>query len=127
MKSVVHFDMPVKDVERAQKFYKEAFEWEINKVPDMDYWGVNTTETGEDYMPKKPGAINGGMYPKKEDADLTVIVIEVPSLDASLKQLEELGATIVMPKMKVGEMGYYARFQDPEGNIVGVWESIKKE
>lgn len=27
-----------------------------------------------------------------------------------------------MSKMAVGDMGYYARVKDTEGNIIGVWE-----
>lgn len=31
-----------------------------------------------------------------------------------------------MTKMEVGEMGYYARVSDTEGNVIGIWEAKKK-
>ena len=31
-----------------------------------------------------------------------------------------------MPKQQVGDMGLYARVSDPEGNIIGIWENLKK-
>jgi predicted enzyme related to lactoylglutathione lyase len=31
-----------------------------------------------------------------------------------------------MPKIPVGEYGYYARVSDPEGNIIGIWEERSK-
>ena len=35
MNSVVWFEMPFDESERAQKFYKDVFGWQINPVPNM--------------------------------------------------------------------------------------------
>ncbi|MFH1511449.1 MAG: hypothetical protein ABIF10_07190 [Candidatus Woesearchaeota archaeon] len=63
---------------------------------------------------------------RQSEGEQPVIVISVKSLDKSLRLAEENGAIIVMPKMTVMEMGHYARISDTEGNIIGVWETIKK-
>ncbi len=34
-----------------------------------------------------------------------------------------LGRT-VMPRFQIGNMGYYARFADTEGNVLGLWENF---
>lgn len=30
-----------------------------------------------------------------------------------------------MAKVQVANMGYYARIQDTENNIIGIWEAVK--
>ena len=36
MNSVVWFEMPFDESERAQKFYQDVFGWQIMKVPEME-------------------------------------------------------------------------------------------
>ena len=126
MNSVVHFEIPVDDAQRASTFYSETFGWQLTKVPmqGMDYWMVTTVETDEKRMPKKPGAINGGLTPRDETAKTPVIVINVPNVDDYIKKVEAAGGKVVMPKQTVGNMGYYARVTDSEGNVIGIWEDI---
>ena len=66
MDQVVHFEIPVDDVERARGFYGTVFEWGIVPMDDADYTLVLTTpvdEKGpiENRTPIAPGAINGGL------------------------------------------------------------------
>lgn len=126
MDKIVHFDVPVNDPEKAKAFYEKVFGWQIAEVPNMNYWMITTTESGEDRMPKEPGAINGGMYKRDQEGDVAVVVVNVPDVDERLKQAEEAGATLVMPKTEVGDMGWYARIKDPEGNVIGVWQDKPK-
>ena len=59
--TIVHFEIPADDLERASKFYREVFGWEISRMPGpFEYFGVRTTATDESGMPKGPG-VNGGM------------------------------------------------------------------
>jgi uncharacterized protein len=127
MNKIVHFDMPVEDVERAKKFYQDVFGWKMNPVPGMNYTIIHTVETDENQMPKETGAINGGMYKKDTPEDITVIVADVPDIDAHIKKAEESGGKLVMPKTEIPGMGFYARIKDTENNIVGIFQVIKKE
>src|SRR4029453_5659606 len=62
---VVHFEIPADDVERAQVFYRDAFGWTINAMPEMGYTIVMTTESDEAGTPVERGAINGGMLQRQ--------------------------------------------------------------
>ena len=119
---VVHFEIPVDDVERAQAFYREAFGWTIMPMPEMSYTIVSTTETDESGMPKQPGAINGGMFSRQEPRTSPVIVVDVDDIDAALPNIEKLGGAVAVPKMAVGDMGFAAYFTDSEGNVIGLWQ-----
>src|SRR5215467_14003488 len=88
---VVHFEVPADDLDRAQKFYRDAFGWELRSLPEMNYTLVSTTPTGEDGMPKDPGAINGGMMGRGGPVTAPIITISVDDIDASLATIERLG------------------------------------
>ena len=126
MDKVVHFEIPFDDEERAKTFYSTVFGWKLNSIPEMNYTIVHTVAVDDKMMPKESGAINGGMYKRDEQsAPYPVIVINVTNLDEALKQVTDNGGEIFRGKMKVGEMGWYAQVKDTEGNIIGMWETVK--
>jgi uncharacterized protein len=43
-----------------------------------------------------------------------------------VKKIEAEGGKVIVPKGEVPDMGYYAYFKDTEGNVMGLWESMKK-
>jgi uncharacterized protein len=128
MNKIVHFEIPFDDKEKSKEFYGKVFGWQFQEMPEMNYTITRTVEVDKKFMPKESGAINGGMYKRDEQsAKSPVLVIDVPSVDEHIKKIEEAGGKIIRPKVKVGEIGYYAQFQDTEGNILGIWENIKKK
>jgi uncharacterized protein len=127
MNKVVHFEIPYENEERAKKFYQNVFGWQIVKMPDMDYSMVTTVDSDPQTMrPKTPGAINGGMIRKDPTGPYPMIIIDVENVDAHVAKVQASGGKVVMPKIPVGEYGYYARVSDPEGNIIGIWEERSK-
>ncbi len=124
MNKVVHFEIPYDDQGRAQKFYQEVFGWQISKFPDMDYHMAITTPSDEKMHPTESGAINGGLLPKDPTGEHPIIVIDVPSVEEHIKKVESAGGKTVMPMMKIGEFGLYARVSDTEGNVVGIWQTL---
>ena len=124
MNKVVHFEIPYDDSERAQKFYQEVFGWQINKFPDMDYHLAITTPSDEKTGPKEPGAINGGLLPKNPKGEHPVIVIDVPNIEEHLKKIVSAGGKLVVPVMKIGDYGLYARVSDTENNVIAIWQNV---
>lgn len=59
---VVHFELPADNLERAQNFYRTAFDWSINSVPGMGYTLVQTTPSGKDGSPTQPGPSMAGCW-----------------------------------------------------------------
>lgn len=126
MNRVVHFEIPADNLSRAKKFYADVFGWKIQPVPDMDYTLVTTAPSDKKGMPRKPGAINGGMMQCKEPLTSPLITIEVDDIDDAVKNIEKKGGEIAVEKMPVGDMGYAAYFKDTEGNILGLWQKAKR-
>src|ERR1700754_3831079 len=122
--SVVHFEVPFSDGERARGFYRQAFGWQLNEIPEMKYTMVSTGPTAETGMPTEPGYIGGGMFEREPDFPQgPVITIDVDSIDDALETIRSLGGEPVSGKQPVGEMGFAAYFKDTEGNIMGLWET----
>jgi hypothetical protein len=123
---VVHFEIPADDLDRARAFYQNAFGWTVNAIPELGYTIAETTQVDrETNMPTEPGAINGGMMQREAPLTSPVITIGVDDVDAALQRVEELGGKTEIPKQAVADMGFSAYFSDPEGNIVGLWESVQ--
>jgi uncharacterized protein len=128
MNGVVHFEIPVEDMEKASEWYKKVFKWNTEKYPgDMPYVLARTCECDEQNMPKETGKINGGFYKRDESgaSKSPVIVIKVENIDEGMEKIKSEGGEIVREKVSVGDMGFYAQFKDPDGNIMGVWQDLK--
>jgi len=74
-------------------------------------------------LPTEPGAINGGMMQRDESTPAPVITIDVEAIDVALKEIEAAGGTTVTPRTAIPGMGAFAYFKDPEGNVLGLWET----
>lgn len=126
MRKVVHFEIPCDDMERAKRFYSDIFGWQLIDVPGMDYTLARTVECDKENMPLESGAINGGIMKRDGTAKSPVLVIEVDDVDDHVKKVENAGGKLVMPKMPIGDMGFYARVSDPEGNVIGLLQMLRK-
>lgn len=130
MDPLVHFEIPVDDLDRARKFYS-VFGWKLTdwKMPDgSTYIGVHTTPIDEQTrQPLKPGAINGGIMKRNAMAQSPVFAVQVSSIEEKVKQITTLGGTIVMPKVDMMGMGFYAYVKDLDGNVIGLWEDAPKK
>ncbi|WP_127128240.1 VOC family protein [Georgenia sp. SYP-B2076] len=121
---VVHFEIPFDDAERARRFYSEAFGWQMQGMPELDYTVVSTGPSAPDGgMPAEPGYIGGGMMQRQEPVRSPVVVIDVDDIDSALEKVASLGGSTVVPRQPIGDMGYSAYFKDSEGNLVGLWQN----
>lgn len=116
MPRIVHFEIPVDDAERAQGFYRSVFDWELQGYGDGGYWLATTGAEGE------PG-IDGALIQRGEVHRSPVVIVDVPSLDEGLRRATDAGAELVQERLAVPGMGWAAYVRDPEGNVLGLWES----
>ena len=116
MSRVIHFELPVDDIERASSFYKEVFGWHTQAGdPGEGYWLVTT---GPDDTP----GINGGFIARKFAPQL-VNILGVDSVDDAVKRAEAAGAKLVRAKKEIPTVGWAAYIEDTEGNVVGLFEA----
>lgn len=128
MNKVVHFEIPVADLERAKKFYG-IFDWQMQDWPMPDgslYVGCRTAETDPTtYVPKERGSINGGMVLRNSVSRACNITMHVPSIDVYAEKVKKAGGKMLKDKTAI-QGGAYAYFEDTEGNVFGMWEDAPK-
>ena len=128
MDKVQHFELPAQDMARAKKFYSSVFGWKTQDVPGMEYAMASTVEVDEKTrMPKEPGAINGGIVKKGMGMDTPSITITVADIDKAVQKATKAGGKLAKEKQPVMDMGFVAYIQDTEGNLVGLWQSARKQ
>jgi predicted enzyme related to lactoylglutathione lyase len=117
MPTIVHFDIPADDSERAKDFYSRLFGWKFEKpLETMDYYLIET-----EGLEGEPGP--GGGLGKREAPDQRIMnYIGVSSVDEYLEKVEKFGGKILMPKTAVPGWGYLAVCMDTENNTFGLWQ-----
>lgn len=121
---VVHFEIPYDDRDRAKSFYHDAFGWQL-----MDWGGdeaeytIVSTGPGGEQGPTEPGYIGGGLGRRDQGFSHPTVVVDVADIDTALAKVEKLGGSKVADRMAVGDMGWAAYFKDPEGNVIGLWQT----
>lgn len=112
---ITHIDIPVSDLAAAQDFYSGLFGWQISAPPGF-----------EDYpMWQAPNKISGGgLAPRDESFTQPRSYVEVDSIDETLAKVTESGGTVVLEKTPISETSWFAFFNDPDGNTIGVYEGV---
>jgi predicted enzyme related to lactoylglutathione lyase len=126
--TIVHFEIPADQPERAAKFYRELFGWEISQWEGSaagggpEYWMVRTVPTNADGQPSRPG-VNGGLMRRMFQGQAPVNYISVANVDEFVGKAERLGAKVLMAKHPVPGMGWFAQLADTEGNVFAIWQN----
>lgn len=109
----MHFEIPADNIERAKKFYQNIFGWELEETPAIDKNFFSAEKE-----------VNGSVFKRNMEGEFPILIIGVKELDKCLERIKSMGLTVVTPKQKIGNRGYYARFLDTEGNLLGLWQSV---
>ena len=115
-RNIVHVEIPAANVEGAGKFYQELFGWKISHDAGLNY---SMWEAGN-------GDAYGGFPQVSDEAPAGKVLVYIASddIDADLKKVEQLGGKIIHPKAEIPQTGWYAFFQDPTGNVLGLYTSM---
>ncbi|MEI6293147.1 MAG: hypothetical protein WCP36_05665 [Methanomicrobiales archaeon] len=130
MNWIIHFEIHAGNPERAAKFYRDVFSWEINEwlMPGVQmkdgnrFWYVTTGPENE------PG-INGGIVFRQGPAPVEdqlingyLCTISVSDLAESTKKVIKFGGKVLLPRMPVRGIGWWASCRDTEGNVFGMMQ-----
>lgn len=116
---ISHVELFSRDPQNSSRFYSEVFGWQCNEYEIA----------GKPYMGFTPpnGIVPGG-FRKLEEGDNTGTVnyFKIFDIDATLKRIKERGGEIVLDKTLLPGIGWIARFRDPFGNLMGLFEPESK-
>jgi predicted enzyme related to lactoylglutathione lyase len=113
--TIVHFEIPVSDLEKGEAFYGKLFGWTFEAFGG-DYVMVSTGPAGEK-------CVGGGLSKRRKPEEVAHNYILVESVADYSKKVQELGGKIVVPKTAVKGMGWFAIALDPDNNVFGLFEN----
>jgi uncharacterized protein len=113
--AIAHIEFSAASPKEAAGFYTELFGWKHQEMPG-DYWMFDTgSNLGGGYNPVG----SGGLYDVKPGEVL--VYVSTDDIDASLAKAEALGGKTITGKSPIPGIGWYAIFEDPTGNKVGLY------
>jgi predicted enzyme related to lactoylglutathione lyase len=121
--TVSHYEIPATDPERAARFYRQVFGWKVEPLAwERPYFKIRgsavPTEAGREGIDGGIAEAGGGL-----DHPLLIIHIEDAGLPSVLEKITGAGGSVDLPVTRVGAMGWWARFRDSEGNLLGLWQA----
>jgi len=110
-------ELHAKDGNKLADFYESVFGWKIQKDPNMPTYVMFQDSSGDvagGFSTDQKKA-NGGMY------------LLTDSIDQHLPTIEKAGGKTVTKKTEIsGDIGWWAQFEDPDGNVMGLFEQTKR-
>ena len=120
MHEICHVEIPSTDLAKSKEFYEKFFGWKVKLIPEMEYatWEAEEGPEGGFTLVKEPCTCGEGCC---------LVYILVASVDDKAKEIEAAGGKVVKGKTAVGDIGWFAVFQDSAGGVAALWEGAKKE
>ena len=114
--TVTHFEIYAEDLPELAQFYRDGFDWKIEKTPGVDYFRIQTG-------PPEANGIGGGMLNRPIPGPRSwVHYVLVDSIDQTIERVQSLGGKLVRAKAAVPKVAWYAVLEDPQGNIFAVYQ-----
>src|SRR5690348_13705242 len=121
MPRVSHFAIPADEPERAIRFYERVFGWRFERGWDYDtpqrretYWHVKTGDGS--------GGIDGGLTRREYPGQPISVGIEVPGVEECTHMVENSGGKVVVGKVALPGVCWFAVCQDSEGNTFAIFQ-----
>lgn len=113
MAKVTHFEIPVDDIQRAQRFYRDVLGF------DYQSWG---DEMGMLTQPDGEG-INGDLHVRGATPHPTV-VFEVDRIEDTVDLVIAHGGSQLGDIQPLDERSRWVYVKDSEGNIIGLYDEV---
>jgi len=114
--AIVHLEIPVTDLHKAESFYSKLFGWKVDLMPEMNYALFDTGTPPNGGFNKVDKVETGGC----------ILYIHVDDIEKRLKEIVKAGGKTVMKKTEIPQFGWDATFKDIFGNILGLFTPTMK-
>jgi uncharacterized protein len=112
---ICYIEMPATDIARSADFYKKVFGWNIRQRGNgSTAFDDATGEVSGAWVLRRPPAATPGL----------LIYVMVDSVAATLASVAAAGGDVVQP-IGADAPEITARFRDPGGNVIGLYQQPK--
>ncbi len=109
---IVHIELASTDPAKSATFYEQAFGWQTQSWPEMDYISFAA------------GDGPGGGFPRADGAQVkpgeVTVYVQADDIPGTLARIQQLGGKVIAPEMEIPGAGYMAVFEDPCGTKVAL-------
>jgi len=113
---ICYIEMPATDIARSAEFYRAVFAWTIRKRGDgSTAFDDTTSEVSGSWVLGRPPSTTPGL----------LFYIMVDSVAAAIDAVVAHGCEIVQP-IGADAPEITARFRDPAGNVIGLYQQPKR-
>ncbi|AQX09602.1 VOC family protein [Elizabethkingia ursingii] len=119
---VIYFEIPVNDLQRAEKFYSAIFDFtfekEIMDNYEMAFFPFEETKSGI------TGAlVKGDVYKPTQNG--VILYFKTEDIENTLKKVQEYAGRVLYPKTLNEKYGFaVAEFEDSEGNRIALHQDL---
>ncbi|RNC88504.1 MAG: VOC family protein [Allomuricauda sp.] len=110
-RTVVHFEIGCRDIEKTAEFYRDVFDWRLMKHGNSAV--IDTRQSDA-----LSGHIN--QLGPEDPQNYVTVYIETDSLHADLKAIEAKGGEIFVDPVQLPDGRTFAWFRDVAGNLMGL-------
>ena len=111
MATIVHFELPAADAQRAKGFWSSVFGWTFSGMEGpFEYYMTD----GEQPV--------GAVCPSEDAGKGPIVYFDTADVDATLAKIREQGGT-ADEKQPIPTIGWFARCKDTEGNSFSLFQS----
>lgn len=110
---VSHVEWLVGDLERSVMFLESLFGWRF------EHYSTHYRL----YQPEQGVAVGLLETADRQPGISPMVHVQVADLDATLDRARRLGARVVAERTAVPGHGWYAQFEDRDGNRIGLFEA----
>ena len=107
-----YIQIPATDVEKTATFYADVFGWTLRGGKQHRSFTDASGELIGAFMPERAISREPGILP----------YIYVESVDGALERIAAHGGEVDTPPYAEGALRV-ARFRDPSGNVIGIWNA----
>jgi len=113
----VHVEIGVTDLDLAKSFFEKIFSWKIYSQKGLEDYLIFQIDNSAELM-------GGGLRltPERASTGTTILYIKTTDINKSLQEILSMDGKIILEKTQLpASLGYIGRFEDPFGNVFGLW------
>lgn len=112
-RAVTYLELPATDTAQSSTFYRQVFGWVVSSNAEQGSFTDGSGHVIGHWRTDLEAAGDRGVRP----------YIYVSNLDQILNEVAAHGGFVVQTRYTEGDL-WVARFRDPAGNVIGVWQQI---
>ena len=109
---IAHVEIPTTNLDKSKVFYNKVLGWDFK--PFGNGYLLFNNHKGTMVGLRKVDEVSKG--------ESTVFHVIMPDIDSILKKAKENGGAVKRNKTVIPAMGWYALFNDPDGNTIGLYQ-----